>query len=265
LATWHFAEVAQVLESFLWNDVCDWYVEALKWLLKGQSPEAAQQSRRVLLTVLEGSLRLIHPLMPHLSEFLWHQLPEAFRMKVPSVSLAFYPQSQPVWSQESLEALLPLMFECVRGIRNIRQSYQVPHATETAVTLVISPEAPAFLTKLLTECEPFFKHFVKLSSVTCLVTENYQPTDKATGMNTIGAYLQVYIPMTGIIDTDAERQRLEKKLATATTQKEQLEKLLSNTGFLAKATPQVLEEKRGQLAILQEQCDSLTAQCACLK
>ncbi|MFM7469001.1 MAG: valine--tRNA ligase [Vampirovibrionales bacterium] len=264
LATWHFAEVAQVLESFLWNDVCDWYVEALKWLLKGQTPEAAQQSRRVLLTVLEGSLRLLHPLMPHLSEFLWQQLPQAFRMAVPSVSVAFYPQSQPAWRQESLEGLLPLMFECVRAIRNIRQSYQVPHATETAVTLVIAPDAPSQLTALLTQCEPFFKHFVKLSQFECCITENYQPTDKATGMNTVGAYLQVYIPMTGIIDTAAERQRLEKKLATATAQKEQLEKLLNNEGFLAKATPQVLEEKRSQLATLQEQCESLQAQCACL-
>ena len=135
---YRFGDLSDGLIDFTWNIFCDWYVEAAKQAFRSENEAWAANTRRILLDVLDGLLRLLHPVMPFITEELWQALPKT--KPVPSISLAAYPQAgllQEAVPAETVQAV-ELTLEAVKALRNARQQYNVPPSKPVSVMI----EAP---------------------------------------------------------------------------------------------------------------------------
>jgi valyl-tRNA synthetase len=253
LGEYRFGEWCGDLYDFTWNQFCDWYVEGAKAQLK--DPALRLNTQRVLLTVLDGILRLWHPVMPYITEAIWQQLPAVANKRV-SVSLMPYTQVQPHWQNPQASEAMAHVLEVVRAIRNARQTFGVPHSAQVDVLI----ESPDFATAL-TGNEAILRHFVKLNTVTIQMSLPQTPPQCA--VNVVGN-TKVLVPLAGLIDLAAERARIEKKLAGLDKDQTVLTNLLNNPGFVAKATDQLLADKRQLLADAQAQHTLLQQQLAAL-
>src|SRR2546426_9520142 len=125
LAEYRFDETANVLYQFLWHEFCDWYLEMAKpHLLPGASPEEAARARAVLLHVLDAVLRLLHPVMPFITEDLWQRIPH----RGETIALAVYPQRDGTLIDDAAERDMGLMMEIVVRVRNIRAELNIDPA-----------------------------------------------------------------------------------------------------------------------------------------
>lgn len=111
-------EAAKGLYEFIWGDFCDWYIELVKSRLQGEASASRQAAQQTLALVLEGTLKLLHPFMPHITEEIWHTLTQAEAGA--SLGLQHYPQADPNWVDTDLERQFSLLIEIIRTIRNLR-------------------------------------------------------------------------------------------------------------------------------------------------
>lgn len=253
MADYKFGELANMLYEFIWNGFCDWYVEYAKKQLR--EPEQAANTKRILLHVLSGIVRLIHPIMPFISEEIWQKLPHR---QEKSVSIARYPQADKTLIDETINHQVDFVLEMVRAIRSVRQQYNVPH--QTAVCVTIEAPEPDEHQAIQTGNE-ILNHFVKLEKVEVLEKLNGKPAQAAA--NVVG-HSRILIPLEGIIDVQQELERLGKKMTGLKSEQEQLYKMMSNFEFLERAPQNVVEKNKNrlnevnkQLKIIEEQLASL--------
>jgi valyl-tRNA synthetase len=256
LTEYRFGEWCSDLYDFTWNQFCDWYVEGAKAQLK--DPALRLNTQRVLLTVLDGILRLWHPVMPYITEALWQQLPAIANKRV-SISVMPYPQAEAAWHTpqtiKTSEAMAHVL-DVVRAIRNARQTFGVPHSAQVDVLM----ESPDYADALASN-ECILRHFVKLNATT--IQTRLTETPPQCAVNVVGS-TKILVPLAGLIDIDAEQARIEKKLAGLEKDQTVLTNLLNNPGFMAKANEQLLGEKRQLLADAQAQFALLKQQLSAL-
>jgi valyl-tRNA synthetase len=259
LEQFRFGELSSALLEFTWYNFCDWYVEASKATLREvDSPEAAN-TRRLLLTVLEGVLKLLHPIMPHITEALWQHLPQ--KEAVISISVASYPTvAATPHANAERQKQVTLLLDAIRSIRNIRQQYNVPPAKPVAVRLETTDawEASTFAMG-----EPVLRHFIKLSEVTIQPPDEQANNAEQAGFNVVGQ-TRVVVPLTGLIDLEQEALRLRKKHATLLKEQQQLYGMLGNVGFLERAPEDVVEKNKARLSELNQQLKVLEEQLGAL-
>lgn len=250
---YRFGETADLLYEFVWNGFCDWYVEYAKKQLK--DPALSANTKRVLLHVLTGTLKLLHPIMPYITEEIYQKLPHK---DAKSIMISHFPQADTALIDEQLNEKTDFILETVRAIRNIRQEYNVPHQQGVQV-MIESPEAmerEALLNGL-----PIIQHFVRVERLD--VSDKPNSSNKQAGVNVV-RHSRVMIPLEGLIDVKTEVDRLGKKRIALAKEQEQLYKMLSNFEFLEKAPPEVVEKNQArlneigqQLKVLDEQLQSL--------
>jgi valyl-tRNA synthetase len=260
LADYRFGELAQTLMAFVWDNFCDWYVEYAKKAFRGEDAAVAANTRKILLTVLDGILRMLHPIMPYITEALWQQLPQEKHHQ--TIMHAGYPDlllEEYDWRDEKTEYAVMAAFEAVRRIRNVRQEYTVPHATQVDVIL----QADAADLDALQAAEEVVRHFVKVNDYCVAAQLDEAPHQAAVFL--VGKS-KGYIPLAGIIDVAQEVARLQKKQETLGKEHAKLGGMLGNANFVANAPADVvaknrerLEELNEQLAAIQEQLASLRA------
>ncbi len=255
LSEYKFGELADTLYEFSWNSFCDWYVEYAKKQLK-DDPAVAMNTRRILLHVLEGTLRLLHPVMPYLTEEIYQKLPHR---QCASIMIAPYPQADPGLIDAQINESTDFLLEAVRAIRNIRQQYNVPH--QQPVSVVIEAAEPKERNAIQEGLE-ILKHFVKLDTVD--IHEKPNGRAENCGVNMVG-HTRILVSLEGIIDIGQERERLQKKMEALSKEQEQLYKMMSNFDFLEKAPAPVVEKNKArlnevnqQLTVLEEQLQGLT-------
>ncbi|MDX2083973.1 MAG: valine--tRNA ligase [Candidatus Melainabacteria bacterium] len=249
LEGFRFGELAQTLMDFTWNDFCDWYVEYAKKQLR--EPEMAFNTRCVLLTVLDGLLRLLHPIMPYITEALWQKLPNRSEL---SISISTYPVANPSYVQPELSQQVEFAIQTIRAIRNIRQEYTVAHATPVPV-VVECPDSNE--QAALREAEAIIQHFVRLSSLQ--VVAHLEVPIAQAGINVVGQS-RVFIPLEGLIDVTAERQRLEKKQLELKKEQQKLYQMMDNHEFLQQAPAAIVEKNKARLTEVNHQLKGLEAQ-----
>ncbi len=264
LTDYKFSEVTQVLYGFIWNDFCDWYVEYAKKQLK--NPELTANTKRILLHVLSGIIRLIHPVMPYISEEIYQKLPhQPSHQGVKSVSIASYPVADESLINLEINTQIDFVLETVRAVRNIRQQYKVPHQTPVNLTI----EAPEAMERNAIKAgHEILNHFVKLDQVEILekIEDNEEDKEggKATGQsatNVIG-HSRIRVPLEGIINVEEESSRLDKKMLTLKSEQEQLYKMMSNYDFLERAPQAVVEKNKARLNEVNKQITLLEGQLA---
>jgi len=255
LLTYEFGEVARSLYDFFWNDFCDWYIELAKPRLAAGG-EAAQTVRRNLVFVLDTSLRLLHPMMPFVTEAIWRNLPLADPSKAASLMIAPWPDVEALapLRDEGAERSIALVQDIVTAIRGVRARYTVSPKTKLDV-VVKAAEAEAML---VTSEEGLIKALAGVGTLTV----DPAATKPAHSAVAVASGTEVYVPLEGIVDFAAEHARLTAERVKVATDLERLTKKLSNEGFLAKAAAEVIDKDRAKAADLTDALAVLDVQLA---
>jgi len=237
-----FAKVCDALYHFAWDEVCDWYVELAKTQLAAGG-EVAENTKRVLGHVLDALLRLLHPLIPFVTEELWRALTGR-----ESIMIAPWPAASPELADPAAEQEIAELQELVTQVRRFRADQGLKPSSRVAARLNLAGTA-------LAPHEPAIRSLVRLDPP----GEGVTPTARLE----VGA-VTVEIDTAGAIDLAAERRRLEKDLAAARKEYAQASGKLANEQFLAKAPAEVVEKVRRRAAQAQEEIARLEARLAAL-
>ncbi|MCF2943942.1 valine--tRNA ligase [Paenibacillus tarimensis] len=246
--SYEFGETGRVLYNFIWDDLCDWYIEFAKLSLYGENADAKRATQSVLAYVLDRTQRLIHPFMPFISEEIWQHLPH----EGDTITMASWPVYET--GLESPEALreMELLMDMIRSVRNIRAEVNVPMSKK--VELLVNAAGPEELA-ILQRNEEFIQRFCGTSKLE--LGQGMSAPDKAMTAIVTGA--ELYLPLAGLIDISQEIIRLEKELQSLNSEVERVEKKLANEGFVAKAPAKVIEEERAKMKDYADKRDKVIA------
>jgi len=259
IESYEFGQAGTQAHEFLWGDFADWYVEAAKVVLndKDRASEAAKdRTRQILVYVLDQTLRLLHPYVPFVTEAVWQGLPHAAG-EAPALIVARWPEAAllPAAHAAAFEAALAdfgHLQELVRAIRNTRAEKKVELAKKIPATIV----APG-KTGWLNEQRAVIATLAKLDEAQFHLLEQLPEKPKNAIAHVIGA-TEIYLPLEGLVDLSAERERLTKELADLDKQINKSESLLASD-FAAKAPAAVVERERAKLAGLKESRQKVAA------
>ncbi|ALS23253.1 valine--tRNA ligase [Paenibacillus naphthalenovorans] len=251
---YEFGETGRLLYNFIWDDLCDWYIEFSKLSLYGNDEAAKKTTKSVLAYVLDRTQRLIHPFMPFISEEIWQHLPHEGE----TITLAAWPAFEARFEAPEAVREMELLMDIIRTVRNIRAEVNVPMSKK--VDLLVKPAGAEFLA-ILQRNEEYVRRFCNTSSLEI----NLELTSPDKAMTGIVTGAELYLPLAGLIDIAQEIARLEKELGTLHNEVARIEKKLSNQGFIAKAPAKVIEEEKAKLADYADKRDKVNARLAELK
>jgi valyl-tRNA synthetase len=243
-----FGEIARRLYSFFWSEFCDWYIEFSKnqLALGGVERVAAQRN---LVFVLDTALRLLHPIMPFLTERIWLSLPHGDTR--PSLMVAAWPSAADLadYVNEEAERAIDALCAVVGAVRAARARYGIspkePLDVVVRATGADNAAAASAAETLIAQASQ-----VQAMARTARFDVSVDAAKPAQSVVTIAPPLEIYVVLEGLVDFDAERARLAKERGKKATDLEKLEKKLANEGFLAKADVTVVEKARADAADL---------------
>ncbi|MGE8532325.1 MAG: valine--tRNA ligase, partial [Acinetobacter guillouiae] len=253
-ATYRLDLAAQAIYEFIWNEYCDWYVELTKPVLNDENVSAERKAevRRVLLSVMEASLRLAHPIMPFLTEEIWQTLAPMIGIGGETIMLAPYPVPNPERINDQAEADMLGLQGLIGAVRNIRGEMGLGNARLLPVLLQNATDAEK---AQIARIEPLFKALAKVESITFLADAEQPPLSSSS----VVGHVSVFVPMKGLIDPKAELARLQKDLDKVQKQHDQIASKLANEGFVAKAPAAVVEGEKVKLAEFVDQLAKIKA------
>ncbi len=254
LEHFQFAEACRRLRDFIWGGFCDWYVEFVKGRLR--DPSARPTAQRVLAALLDGLCRLLHPIMPFVTEQVWQGLaglapvrglPEPQSAEA-SVCVAAWPRPLG-WSDETARKTVEQWCEAIKAIRNLRAERNVPKEAKIAPILV----AQGTVADWLKQGEPYLRSLPPAESVT-IVSAIERPADCAVA---VLPDVEIILPLAGLIDKEAELVKVRKNLSDVERQIAGHRGKLGNESFVARAPAEVVEQTRAKLAELEAQHEAL--------
>lgn len=232
---------ASKLYDFIWDDFCDWYIEITKPRLLDGGDKTAQ---KVLAHVLEGTMRLMHPFMPFITEEIWQTLTNGIKGDfAPSIMVARWPEYQKELDFEPEEEKLTNVCDAIRAVRARRAELSVP-PSKKARLIVVTKLLDAF-----SESEAFLLRMAGASELT--VTDEAPESVSGMLVAMTGA-AQMLMPLAELVDVEKERAKLGKELEKSKAECAALEKKLGNPGFTAKAPPEVVDNERRRFETLSE-------------
>lgn len=247
LEAFRFSDAANAIYHFVWDELCDWYIELAKPHLH-QGPELDQDPNKaarrhvvqgVLATALETTMRLLHPFAPYVTEEIWQKLPKPPQLPG-SLMITVFPRRDEAWVDPAAEADMAMVQGVAVACRMLRATYGVSPAQQIAVELRVSDEARrAAVEKYL----PLIERSAKITATVAAGGGVLPGAAKAV----VGSDIEVLMPLGGLIDPATERARIAKDVAKVDKEIATLEKKLGNADFLAKAPEDVVEEQRARL------------------
>ncbi len=263
IEAYQYGEAGRKIRDFLWDEFCDWYIEASKVRLYDDNWEDKAVPRTVLLTVMERALRLLHPFMPFVTEALWQALPQAVKSGPEALIIAPWPMLDETCLDDAAEAHMALLMDLIRGIRTVRAEYNVQAGKRIAATIVTGSElGEGLLTETLRERRSVLVFLARLDEDTLQIVPTSEPLAQAASV--VVGDVVVYLPLAGMVDIDAEVARLQKSL-------ENLEGRIAGSQarlageFAAKAPAHIVERERERLAEMQTEAAQVREQIARLK
>jgi len=255
-ADYRFNDAASAMYHFVWHEYCDWYLELSKTALIGDPGSPTRTSAQtVLANVLETSLRLLHPIMPFITEEIWQNLPEAVKGKEStgrseSIMISAYPTVAEDAIDPAIERDMQMVMDLILAIRNIRGEMNIaPSVQIQAIVNVASTDTGDHLKK----AAGYVKTLSRVSELRIGKAEK-KPKAAATG---VIKDAEVYIPLEGIIDITQERDRLQKEIAKISKEIDTFSRKLSNKDFVDKAPRAVVEKDTAKLQEYKVKRDKL--------
>lgn len=249
-----FGEAGRLLYRFIWDDFCDWYIEMSKETLAGDDKAAKLTTRSILVYVLDNTLRLLHPIMPFVTEEIWQSVPHVGE----SLVVATYPTVHPEQMDEKAAEEMEFLMDFIRSVRTVRNEMNTPLSKPINIIAKVSDAAHYAILK---ENESYIARFSNPEEF--VYGEDVEaPSDAVTSVIT-GA--EIYLPLAGLINIEDEIARLEKEAEKLQQEVNRVEKKLSNEKFVAKAPEAVVEAERAKGADYQAQREAVLERIATLK
>ena len=255
IQAYRFDLASKELYEFIWNDYCDWYIELSKPVIYSveTSLEQKRAARQTLVSVLESMLRLLHPIMPYITEELWQRVAPLAGKQGETIMLQPYPVCDNGKIDSEAIAELNWVKAFIMGVRQIRSEMDIKPGKMLPVLLQNGSEIDQ---QRLADNNSFLSSLAKLESIIWL-EDNQEAPESATAL--VGD-MKLLIPLAGLIDKQAEMERLNKNMAKLQTEVDRLNGKLSNENFINKAPEVVVNKEREKLAEAKSALNSLQTQ-----
>ncbi len=251
LTAYRFDDAARAIYDFFWGEFCDWYIELVKPRLAFEADSDKEASRIAcgnLVTLFEGALRLLHPVMPFITEEIWHAVYDG-KPPLASIALAAYPLADEKQFDLQAETEMAILQDLIVSVRNLRAELKVEHKEKVPIEVFTQD---ATVRKLVEENQGAVERLANAERVTFVGSS---PTAGARHT----ARFDVRVVYEKKIDVAAECERLKKELERIEKEISNGQRQLGNEQFLAKAPPQVVEgirKRAGELVVLREKTQS---------
>ena len=257
---YRFDLASQTLYDFIWNEYCDWYLELSKPVLYGSgegndnaSPAAKRGTRRTLVRVLEVIMRLMHPLMPYITEEIWQAIKELAGKQGDTIMMQPFPKGENSKVDSNAEADIEWLKQVIEGVRSIRGEMNIAPAKLLPVFFY---NGSADDQRRLEENRQFLTKLANLENITWLNSGD----DKPMSATALAGTLEILVPMAGLIDKDAELVRLQKEIDKIGKDFARVEGKLNNPKFVDKAPAEVVEKEKAKMADMQTAIGKLEQQ-----
>lgn len=237
---YQFGEAGRQIYDFLWGEFCDWYIEMSKMRLYGRDARRRLMVKRVLVYVLERTLRLLHPFMPFVTEALWQELPHE------GDSLMVAPWPEPRETDDKAEEEMGLVMDAIRAIRNARAEHAVEPGQRIEAIIAAGERYD-----LLTSQRDILVSLARLDDEKLRLVHSLVKKP-AEALTLVVDGLEIYLPLEGMVDLAAERERLTKEIEALSAAIARSEGLLANEDFIRKAPVHVVDREREKLTANRE-------------
>ena len=253
-------EAAKVLYEFFWGDLCDWYIELVKSrLLAGAEPNSKLIAQQTLGFVLDGILKLIHPFMPHVTSEIWQTFTQADESPqtplgkgvLNDISIQTYPIADTSMINPELDREFELLIGVIRTIRNLRAEADIKPAIK--VKLIVQSDSE-LERQTLERGKTYICDLAKVEEITIVDRLAEEP---AKSIASVFATVQVILPLTGVVDLDAFKAKIQKKVDKIDKDITSIQGRLGNAKFVERATPEVVEETKNLLIEAEKQREIL--------
>jgi valyl-tRNA synthetase len=242
--------------EFFWGELADWYLELVKPRLRGDMGEESRRAAQATLAqALDGAMRILHPVMPFITEAVWQKLPRAADAEA-SLIVARWPEPRPEWEDEAAERAIEELQAVIGAVRTLRGEYGIQPAARVPLRVVASDSVRG----ILEASRRALRDMARVEELTF-----------GSGNGEVGASAvlrsgtELFVPLAGVIDLDRERTRLREELGRLDGQIGGTEKKLANESFVARAPENVVAYERDKLASFREQREKLAAKLAALE
>lgn len=233
---YRFNEVGHQLYQFTWNTYCDWYLELTKPLVYGEDASIKAETLKTMGFVLERLMRLMHPMMPYITEEIWLKLTENCRDTAgETIMYAGWPKAADYPYAEQAEENFNLVSDVVTAIRNARAENNVPPKGEIEATI----RGEAALVKATQELEPFIAFLTKTTGF-----KAHEGDLAQTDVVAVARGAEIILPLEGVVDFEAERERIAKEIAKFEAELQKINGMLNNENFVARAPEAVVNEQK---------------------
>ena len=248
LEAFRFSDAIHVLYEFLWHEFCDWYIELIKQRLYYADDSISKHAAQAVASeVLEKTMRLLHPVMPFITEEIWQRLPHNGE----SVMVSPWPRSNTTWEDPISEETMKTIMNVIESIRSIRGEMNVPPSSSVDVLIQV-PNADIHAS-LEPHLQDYLPSFTRVSHISI---SDHLEKPSASAM-TISDELVIYIPLAGVIDIEAEKSRLQKRLDKVISEIMNTQKHLDNRKFVQRAPESVVAQKSDLLTRLKSEKEKL--------
>lgn len=249
-----FGEAGRALYNFIWNDFCDWYIEMSKEKLTSGDEQQQIDTQNILGYVLDQTLRLMHPIMPFVTEKLWLTMPHSGK----SLVNAAYPVTHDEFNNQEAADQMNSLIELIKAVRNIRNEAGAPLSKPVDILIKTDDTKLKDVFESNTEYIERFCHSSELN-----IGPDIQAPKLAMSGILTGA--EVYIPMAELVDLKEEQARLEKEVAKLAQEVQRSEKKLGNERFVANAPDAVVDEERAKKEQWEQKLEAANQRLASLK
>jgi valyl-tRNA synthetase len=252
---YRFDFLAQTLYEFVWHEYCDWYLELSKTVLTDPTSTKAQKrgTKKTLVTVLEQLLKLLHPIMPFITETIWQNVKPILDLEGDTIMLQAYPEADTTLINENIESSISWLQELTTSLRTLRSEMNISPAKAIPAIFHKGDSKDRDNIKL---CEAYLSSAAKLSSTQWHAEQEPLPASATVILN----QLEVHIPMADLIDTQAELQRLDKEIEKITQEATNLNKRLNNKNFVEKAPKAIVEKEQARHQALVDKLEKTHSQ-----
>jgi len=257
IKNYRFDLLAKQLYEFVWNEYCDWYLELTKPILADELPHIQHATRYSLVKILELTLRLLHPIIPFITEEIWQQVAPKIGIQAETISNQSYPTVEQQWLDTDSEQKVEWLKQIITGIRSIRSEMNI--APSKHIKLILQ-HGSSEDHQQIADNEKFLQTLVKISSIEWLSNDAKPPISATCVVGT----LQLLIPLAGLVDKNAEIARLNKAIAKLEKDLQVINQKLGNEHFVAKAPENLVHAEREnqqamsyQLTVLQKKIEQI--------
>ena len=243
IKTYRFGETAHVLYEFFWNNLCDWYLEISKVQLNDE--KISMNTKRVLKYVLDNTLRLLHPIMPHITEKIWQLIPNVKDNENDALIRADFPVYSDKFNYPKESKEMEVVFETIKSLRNLRQSFNI----NVGVSIDIIVDATKNELDIFKSIEAYIKRLAKVNEI----SYDLEKTKNKKCANCVVANSKIIVPLDNLINFEDEVARQNKKLLKLTNEKKSLEARLNNEKFMQNANPALIEQTRARIKEISSQ------------